>query len=345
MKEPASAGMTITRRVGRSKRGNLRLAHAASIATQASHERPPEKQSLAQLAMRLAARAPYDGSFELNVPGLRIVRRSRPTRVLERATVPPALCIVAQGAKTVMLGREVYSYDAARLVAYTVDLPLAGQITHASQREPFLVLVLRLDPYKIAELALKVYPRGVPGTDSTRAVVVGPSSTAIVNAAARLVDATAEPAEAEFLAPVLIEEILVRLLLSPVGPRVAQVGQIGSGVQRVARAVEWVREHYAQPIALEHLADLVHMSVSSFHQHFKAVTSMTPLQFQKVLRLQEARRLMLSHTLDAGSAGQQVGYLSASQFSREYTRLFGNAPTRDVARLRQDGVVPHEAAQ
>jgi len=204
--------------------------------------------------------------------------------------------------------------------------------------------VLRLDPYKIAELALKLYPRGVPGTESSRAVVVGPSSTAIVDAAARLVDATIENAEAEFLAPVLIDEILVRLLLSPVGARVAQVGQLGSGVQRVGRAVEWVREHYSQPIALEHLAGLVHMSVSSFHQHFKAVTSMTPLQFQKLLRLQEARRLMLSHTLDASSAGQQVGYLSASQFSREYTRLFGNAPTRDVAKLRQDGVVPHEAA-
>jgi AraC-like DNA-binding protein len=337
--------MTSGGRTSRSSRASLRLAHAASSSTETAHEGAPQEQSLTRLATRLAAHAPYDGVFELRVPGLAVVRRSRPTRVFERATVPPALCIVAQGAKTVMLGREVYSYDASRLVAYTVDLPLAGQITHASQRAPFLVLVLRLDPYKIAELALKVHPRGVPGTESSRAVVVGPSSTAIVDAAVRLVDATAEPAAAEFLAPVIIDEILVRLLLSPVGPRVAQVGQVGSGVQRVARAVEWVREHYSQPIALEHLADLVHMSVSSFHQHFKAVTSMTPLQYQKVLRLQEARRLMLSHTLDAGSAGHQVGYLSASQFSREYARLFGSAPTRDVAKLRHDGVVPQEAAR
>lgn len=343
MRESAPAGIAISGRASRSGGANLRLAHAGSPSASA-HEDSPHDQSLARLAKRLAAHAPHDGSFELGVPGLRVVRRSRPTRVLERATVPPALCIVAQGAKTVMLGREVYAYDASRLVAYTVDLPLAGQITRASQREPFLVLVLRLDPYKIAELALKVYPRGVPGTDSSRAVVVGPSSTAIVDAATRLVDAVASPAEAEFLAPVLIDEILVRLLLSAVGPRVAQVGQHGSGVQRVARAVQWVREHFSQPIALEELADLVHMSVSSFHQHFKAVTSMTPLQYQKVLRLQEARRLMLSHTLDAGAAGQQVGYLSASQFSREYTRLFGRTPTRDVAKLRQDGVVPHEAA-
>ena len=239
-----------------------------------------------------------------------------------------------------MLGREVYAYDASRLVAYTVDLPLAAQITRASQREPYLVLVLRLDPYKLAELALKVYPRGVPATDSSRAVIVGPSSTALVDAAVRLVDAAASPAEAEFLAPVIIDEILMRLLLSPIGPRIAQVGHHGSGVHRVARAVEWVREHYAQPIALEELAELVHMSVSSFHHHFKAVTSMTPLQYQKALRLQEARRLMLSNALDAGAAGQHVGYLSASQFSREYTRLFGCAPSRDVARLRRDGIVP-----
>jgi AraC-like DNA-binding protein len=244
-----------------------------------------------------------------------------------------------------MLGREVYSYDASRLVAYAVDLPIAGQVTQASQREPFLVLVLKLDPYKIAELALKVYPHGVPSPDSSRGVIVGPSSTAIVDAAARLVDSMARPSEAEFLSPLIVDEILVRLLLSSVGPRVAQIGQQDSGVQRVAKAVSWVREHFAQPITLEDLAGLVHMSVSSFHQHFKAVTSMTPLQYQKVLRLQEARRLMLSRTLDASSAGHQVGYLSASQFSREYTRLFGNAPTRDVAKLRQDGVVPHEAAR
>ena len=345
MNEPASTGLTRGVRSQRSSRASLRLAHASSRSTHAAPEEGPHAESLGRLAALLAAHAPYDGAFELRVPGLYAVRRSRPTREPERATVFPALCIVAQGAKTVMLGREVYSYDASRLVAYAVDLPLAGRVIHASQREPFLVLVLRLDPYKIAELALKVYPRGVPSPDSSRGVIVGPASTAIVDAAARLVDSMAHPAEAEFLSPVLVDEILVRLLLSPVGPRVAQIGQQGSGVERVAKAVSWVREHFSQPITLDDLAGLVHMSVSSFHHHFKAVTTMTPLQYQKVLRLQEARRLMLSRMLDAGSAGHQVGYLSASQFSREYTRLFGSAPTRDVARLRQDGVAPNEVAR
>jgi AraC-like DNA-binding protein len=338
MREPVLAGFTSDVRPRRSGRASLRLAGASSRSTHAAHQEEPLAQSLGRLATLLAAHAPYDGLFHLHVPGLHVVRRSRPTRALERATVPPTLCIVAQGAKTVMLGREVYSYDASRLVAYAVDLPVAGQVIRASQREPFLVLVLELDPYKIAELTLKVYPHGVPSPDDSRGVIVGQSTTAIVDAAARLVESMAHAADAELLAPLVVDEILIRLLRSSIGPRVAQVGQRGSSVHRVAEAVSWVREHFAQPITLEGLADLVHMSVSSFHQHFKAVTAMTPLQYQKVLRLQEARRLMLSRMLDAGGAARQVGYLSASQFSREYTRLFGNAPTRDIATLRQDGV-------
>jgi AraC-like DNA-binding protein len=337
MKKPVPAESTSGGRPSKSGRASLRLAHASSRPTHAASDEGPHEESLGRLATLLAAHAPYDGVFELRVPGLYVVRRSKPGRV-ERATVMPALCIVAQGAKTVMLGREVYSYDASCLVAYAVDLPLAGQVTQASQREPFLVLVLKLDPYRIAELTLKVYPRGVPSPQNSRGVIVGQTSTTIVDASSRLVEAMAQPADSELIAPLVVDEILIRLLRSGIGARVAQIGQQGSSVQRVATAVSWVREHFAQPITLESLADLVHMSVSSFHQHFKAVTTMTPLQYQKVLRLQEARRLMLSRMMDAGSAARQVGYLSASQFSREYTRLFGNAPTRDVATLRQDGV-------
>jgi AraC-like DNA-binding protein len=338
MKEPGPARFTNDVRPSRSSRASLRLADSSPRPAHAAHEEEPLAQSLGRLATLLAAHAPYDGLFSLRVPGLHVVRRSRPTRALERATVPPTLCLVAQGAKTVMLGHEVYSYDASRLVAYAVDLPLAGRVIRASPREPFLVLVLELDPYKIAELTLRVYPHGVPRPQSSRGVIVGQTTAAIVDAAVRLVESMAHPAEAASLAPLVVDEILIRLLLGPIGPRIAQIGQQRSSVQRVAKAVSWVREHFAQPIALEALAALVHMSVSSFHQHFKAVTAMTPLQYQKVLRLQEARRLMLSRMLDAGGAARQVGYLSASQFSREYTRLFGNTPTRDIATLRQDGV-------
>jgi AraC-like DNA-binding protein len=345
MKAPVPSDSTSAVRAGKTRRTNLRLASTASGSSQPARDEGPHAQSLGRLARLLAAHAPYDGAFDLRLPGLHVVRRSKPYREMVRATVTPALCIVAQGAKIVMLGREVYSYDPSRVIAYSVDLPVAGQIVRASHREPFLALKLDLDPYKIAELTLKVYPHGVPSPQDSRGVFVGQATTPIVDAAARLVELMAQPGDAELLAPLVIDEILIRLLRSSIGPRIAQIGQKESGVQRVAQAVSWVREHFAQPMAVEALADLAHMSLSSFHQHFKAVTSMSPLQYQKVLRLHEARRLMLSRMLDAGSAGRQVGYLSASQFSREYTRLFGNAPTRDVAKLRQEGAALDEAAR
>lgn len=146
----------------------------------------------------------------------------------------------------------------------------------------------------------------------------------------------AQPGDVELLALIVIDEILIRLLRSRIGPRVAQMGFAESSVHRIAKAISWLRSNYAQPMKVEELAEMVNMSVSSFHEHFKSVTSMSPLQYQKVLRLQEARRLMLSAMMDASAACQQVGYLSASQFSREYSRFFGSAPTRDIARLRQD---------
>lgn len=331
---------------GRSRqpgRSALRLATTSPQAHEGDED-SPDPASVARLASLLRAYAPYDGVFDLRVPGLAVVRRSRPGRQLVRATVMPTFCVVAQGAKTVMLGREMFSYDAARMVAYAVDLPIAGQVVKATAKEPFLALVLRLDPFRIAELGLKVFPHGVPSPQDSRAIIVGRTPTAIIETAARLVQVTAEPVEAELLAPLIVDELLTRLLLSTIGPRVAQIGQHESAVQRVATAVSWVRQNFAQPVTLETLADMVHMSVSSFHHHFKAVTSMTPLQYQKVLRLQEARRLMLARMLDAGSAAREVGYLSPSQFSREYARLFGRAPMRDVAELRDKGLTLEDVA-
>jgi transcriptional regulator GlxA family with amidase domain len=146
----------------------------------------------------------------------------------------------------------------------------------------------------------------------------------------------AQPSDVELLAPLVVDEILIRLLRSPIGARVAQMGFAESSVQRIAKAISWLRDNFSQPIRVEELAELVHMSPSSFYEHFKSVTSMSPLQYQKVLRLQEARRLMLSAMMDASAASQRGGYLSASQFSREYGRFFGSAPTRDISRLRND---------
>ncbi|MGC1451608.1 MAG: AraC family transcriptional regulator [Candidatus Sulfotelmatobacter sp.] len=290
----------------------------------------------ARLARLIAAYAPHDGSFELRVPGLHASRFSRVNKECVHALRVPSLCMVARGAKTVIVGEEVFEYDASRMIVFSVALPVAAQITQASHSDPYLALKLDLDPHKIAELVLQVYPHGLPPVQDRSAVYITPAEESIVSAATRLMECLALPGDVELLAPLTVDEILIRLLRSPIGVRVAQMGFAESSVDRVAKAISWLRANFSQPMKVEDLAGLVHMSVSSFHEHFKSVTSMSPLHYQKVLRLQEARRLMLSTLMDAGTASQRVGYLSASQFSREYSRFFGSAPTKDIARLRQE---------
>ena len=284
----------------------------------------------------MAAYAPHDGSFEMRIPGVHASRFSRINNECVHALRLPSLCIIAQGAKTVIVGDEVYEYDSTRMIVFSVALPVAAQVTRASYAEPYLALKLDLDPHKIAELVLKVYPHGLPPVQERNAVYITPAEESIVNAANEINGMSGEPGDAELLAPLVMDEILIRLLRSPIGVRMAQMGFAESSVHRVAKAISWLRENFSQPMKVEELAELVHMSVSSFHEHFKSVTSMSPLHYQKVLRLQEARRLMLSTIMDAGAASQRVGYLSASQFSREYSRFFGSAPTKDIARLRQE---------
>ena len=303
---------------------------------QAGNGASPSEPDAAKLARLIAAYAPHDGSFDLGIPGLHAGRSSRVNKACVHALGLSALGIIAQGAKTIIVGQEVYEYDASRMIVFSVALPVAAQITQASPSEPYLALKLDLDPHKIAELVLKVYPHGLPPVQERRAVYITPVDMSIVNAATRLMECLAQPGGVELLGPLVVDEILIRLLLSPIGVRVAQMGFAESSVHRLGEAISWLRANFSQPVKIEHLAGLVHMSVSSFHEHFKAVTSMSPLHYQKVLRLQEARRLMLSTMVDAGTASQHVGYLSASQFSREYSRFFGSAPTRDIARLRQD---------
>jgi AraC-like DNA-binding protein len=303
----------------------------------------PGALALRRLASLLARHAPHDGVFPLRLPGIYSLRRARLTSQPVHVTLGPSLCIVAQGAKVVMLGSEVLEYDPARMLVFAVDLPVAGQVTRASQRDPFLGFKLDLDPARVAELAARVFPNGVPKAPDDRGLYVGRATDAIIDAVTRLLELMGRAEDADLLGPLVVDEILIRLLRTPIGTRVAQIGAPKSGVQRVAEAVSFIRTHFAQPVTVEEMAASVHMSPSSFHQRFKAVTSMSPLQFQKVLRLNEARRLMLFERLDASDACQRVGYLSASQFTREYGRFFGNAPTRDVAWLRQEGFAPSEA--
>ncbi len=300
---------------------------------------PPRSESeTTDLARLIAAYAPHDGSFEMRIPGLHASRITRVNGECFHVLRLPSLCIVAQGAKSVLVGKDVYEYDASRMIVFSVAIPVASQVTQASPAKPYLGFKLDLDPRKIAELVLKVYPHGLPPAQEKdrRAVYVSQLEDGMLDAATRLMECLGRPGDAELLAPLIVDEILIRLLRSSIGVRIAQMGFAESSLDRIARAVSWLRENFSQPMKVEDLADLVHMSVSSFHEHFKSVTSMSPLHYQKVLRLQEARRLMLSTLMDAGTASQHVGYLSASQFSREYSRFFGNAPSKDIARLRQD---------
>jgi AraC-like DNA-binding protein len=298
----------------------------------------------ARLAALIGAHAPYDGAFELRTPGVYAIRLSRTDTELTHAIMRSSACIVAQGAKSVLVGEDVYQYEAAQVAVYSVDLPVAAQVTRASHAAPYLTLKIDLDPQKLAELAAKVYPHGLPRWQDHRAVYVGQADARILDAAARLLELMMEPRNTELLAPLVIDEILIRLLQGPMGSRIAQMGHAESSLQRIAKAVSWLRTHFDQPVDVEALATLVNMSVSAFHRQFKSVTSMSPLQYQKALRLQEARRLMLATMMDAGGAARRVGYVSASQFSREYSRFFGTAPTKDIHRLRDEPLTAADAS-
>jgi AraC-like DNA-binding protein len=310
----------------------LRLVDKSPAPHHATHARSDK------LARLISAYAPHDGSFPLHLPGLHVSRYTRINTECAHSLLSPCLCMIAQGAKSVIVSDEVYEYDPSRILVFSVSLPVAAQVTQASPSEPYLALRLNLDPRKIAELVLKVYPHGLPPVQERRAVYVTAVDESIVDAATRLMECLAQPSDVDLLAPLVVEEILIRLLRSRIGPRVAQMGFAESSVHRLAKAISWLRSNFSQPMKVEELAELVHMSVSSFHEHFKSVTSMSPLHYQKVLRLQEARRLMLSSMMDASAASQRVGYLSASQFSREYSRFFGSAPTKDISRLRNDAL-------
>jgi AraC-like DNA-binding protein len=305
----------------------------------------PGAVALRRLANLITQYAPHDGVFPLRLPGTYAIRRGRLSSEPVHGTQGPALCLIAQGAKVVMLGREVLEYDQARMLVFAVDLPFAGQVTRASARDPYLGFKLDLEPKRVAELAARVYPRGIPKPSETRGLYVGHATDEIIEAVARLLDLMARAEDTNLLGPLVVDEILIRLLRTSIGPRVAQIGQPKSGVKKVAEAASWIREHFAQPVTVAEMAASVHMSASSFHQSFKAVTSMSPLQYQKVLRLHEARRLMLFQGMDASDACRRVGYLSPSQFSREYSRYFGNAPAKDVARLREEGLAPSSAVR
>jgi AraC-like DNA-binding protein len=300
----------------------------------------PTEADLHSLAAMIDRYMPADGRSTLPLPNVHAIRASRPNTEVVHGVFKPSVCIVAQGAKRVYLGSEMFEYNQNRLLMCSMDLPVTAEVVEASHAAPYLGLILDLDLRRLSELTFKVFPRGLPPVRENRGVYLGDATSDLVNAATRLLKVMGDVREMELLAPMILDEILIRLLRSPVGGRLAQLAQAESHLQRVARAVDWVRAHFDEPMNVEALSELVHMSPSSFHAHFKTVTNQTPVQFQKSLRLREARRLMLNAGLDVTTASRRVGYVSSSQFIREYGRMFGNAPARDVTLLREQSQLP-----
>jgi len=267
------------------------------------------------------------------IPGLSLYRRDEPTQPMS-GIYEPSICLIAQGAKRVLLGDETYVYDAQHFLITSVNLPTVAQIIKASRERPWLGLKLKLDQREISQLMVDSNLPPLRTQQSSRGMAIGEVTLPLISAFQRLVDLLAEPKDIPILAPIIQREIVYRLLVGDQGARLRQMASAGSQSQQIAWAIDWLKSHFTNPVRIEDLATQVNMSTSTFHHHFRALTAMSPLQYQKWLRLNEARRLMLSERLDATSAAFEVGYQSPSQFSREYSRSFGAPPLRDMTNLR-----------
>jgi len=290
-----------------------------------------------ELAARVARLTPGDGMHQTVFPPLALFRGSVPT-VCTPTVYHPCLAIVVQGRKRAVLDGEIYQYDALNYLVVSVTLPAMGQVLDATIERPYLALRLDLDLKEIARLLLELGDRGAAPVAADRGLFVARMDDELLDAVLRMVKLLDAPQDIAVLAPVVPREIYYRVLRGNLGHRLVDVAESNGGSHRIVRAIEWLKQHYAAPLRIEQLAAAVHMSPSALHHRFKEVTAMSPLQYQKQLRLHEARRLIFSDRIDCAAAGHRVGYESASQFSREYRRLFGAPPRAEVARLRESGL-------
>lgn len=294
------------------------------------------RTTVADLATLIERNTGRDGAHATDIPALSLFRASAPSEQT-KVVYEPALCVIARGRKRVILADEVYDYDPAHFLLVSVDLPIVGQVIEASPAEPYLSLRIDLDLGQAAEVLMDArLPESAHSGPPGRGLVVSAIDPHLLDAVARLVALLETPRDIDMLAPLVLREITYRVLTGEQGPRLRQIAAEGGQARRIATAIDWLRRNFDRPLRIEDAARAVHLSPSAFHHHFKAVTAMSPLQYQKRLRLQEARRLMASEALDAATAAYRVGYESPSQFNREYRRLYGEPPRRDVARLRTD---------
>jgi AraC-like DNA-binding protein len=302
-------------------------------AQQAEREAQRAQANREELVERMMRACREDGPVQ-PLEGIRFYRVSAPTE-LNLTLSDPAFAVIAQGSKELFLGEERYQYDPYHYCLGTVELPISSHVIEASMERPYLSFRMGLDPILVGSVMTELGHTAKPKRPDVLAMNVNSLDTGLLDAVVRLVRLIDTPTEAPVLAPLIKREIICRLLLGEQGDRLRHIAVLGGYTSPIAKAIERLREDFDQQIRIDHVAQEVGLSVSSFHHQFKAVTALTPLQFQKQLRLQEARRLMFSEDLDATSTAFRVGYNDASHFNREYKRLFGLPPMRDLERLRE----------
>lgn len=290
----------------------------------------PRIQELADLIEKYTGGA--DGAHETAIPRVKLFRFSSVTEPLH-SLHEPSICLVVQGRKRVHIGGQTLDYDSGRFLAASVDVPVIGHVIEASSGAPYLCFKLEIDRAALAALAMEMGPSDDDNT--APGIALSPTTPELLDAAIRLLRLAENPRDIPMLAPLAERELLYRLLAGEYGSRLRQLAHADSRLSQVNRAISWIKTNFREAFSVEALAVEARMSTSALHQHFKQVTSLSPLQYQKQMRLQEARRLIFAEAMDAARAAHEVGYDSPSQFSREYRRLFGAPPVQDVMRLRE----------
>jgi AraC-like DNA-binding protein len=291
-------------------------------------------QEARNLALEIARFATTDGAFKTAIPRLELLRASSPTPPVP-LIYEPAVCVIAQGAKEVVAGGSALAYNRDTYLIVSIDIPIVARVLEASVAEPYLCIRVTFDRAMLSALLLEAGEQGVTSAPPLLGLAVSPVTAALLDTATRLVRLLESPRDIPILAPLVEREFLYRLLQGEQGFRLRQIARGEPRMEQVTRAVEWIKRHYREGFSIDQVAGAAMMSPSTLHEHFRAVTAMSPLQYQKQLRLHEARRLMLGGSHDAASAGYEVGYSSPSQFSREYRRQFGDPPSRDITRLQE----------
>jgi AraC-like DNA-binding protein len=289
-----------------------------------------------ELARKIAAHVPKAGAQATAIPGLRLYRRTAPSPCYP-ATYEPSFNVFVQGRKRINLGGTTYRCDESTFLLSSLDVPVVSQIVAASEEVPLLSLLLKLDMAAVREILSQEEFLRPEGSFPGRGIAIGTTTVDLLKPCSRLLDILDTPEDIPFLSNLIQREIVYRLLRDPQGQRLRAIATLGDQSQKTAKAIAWLRANYAKPLRLEELAEVARMGMSTLHHNFRALTAMSPLQYQKQLRLQTARERMLIEGIDAASAAFDVGYESASQFNREYKRFFGQPPMRDIKARRLAG--------